>query len=262
MVYDPDTGLFGDVFDPDSGLFDSAVDSDPFTIPTDDVQDDRHDEPREWSQPSSSIPSGTVGSISYDRGDNEIVGRPTEMDRDNGVRSPRQSADERRASEERRDRERADTGSRNVRRAAGQHSGEPGEGSSRDTPVASNLADAAARLRADIQPTGDERTFDPGTGTLSVDRGVDGYVKALGSGVNAGSGGHRAPVLTRTTVPEAPTFVGVDFECEMYAVKMNSSGDWLVTFKVPFRHRSAITELSGAAGMNLKTRMELDGFAD
>jgi hypothetical protein len=42
---------------------------------------------------------------------------------------------------------------------------------------------------------------------------------------------------------------------------MNAAGDWLVTFKLPFSYRSVVTELSAAAGMNLRTNMKLDGFA-
>jgi hypothetical protein len=257
VVYDPYTGTFGDV-DGDSSLFALPTDEDPFSIPTDDVEDERFDEPSEWSKPAGDIPSGTVGSISYDRGDNEIVGRPTQLDRDYGVRSPRESAADRRAAEELRERARTDTGNRNVRRAAGQHEGSPPTGGSGDSPIAGSIADAATRLRANIHPTGEERAYNPETGTLGLDRRVENVVKAIGAGKGANNAIPKE--FTQTVVHEVPTFDGVDFECEIYAVKMNSSGDWLVTVKVPFRYRSTVTDLSGAAGMNLKTRMELDGY--
>jgi hypothetical protein len=91
-----------------------------------------------------------------------------------------------------------------------------------------------------------------------LDRGVGDYVKVIASGGNFRPRGKET--ATYRGVTEAATFEGVDFECEIYAVKMNSAGDWLITVKVPFGYRSTVTELSGAAGMNLKTHMELDGF--
>jgi hypothetical protein len=257
VVYDPYTGTFGDG-DGDHPLFDSPTDEGPFGLPTDDVEDDRHDEHTEWSRPAGDIPSGTVGSISYDRGDNEIVGRPTALDGDDGSWSGRTTAAERDAIEERGARDRSDTGNRNIRRAAGQHEANVGEGSVGKPTPAATLEDAAARLRDSI--TGTERTFNPDTGTLGLDRNVEKLVKVAAQG-----GGFNAildkPAFTHTKIQEVPTFDGADFECEIYAVKMNAAGDWLVTVKVPFGYRHVVTDLSGAAGMNLKTHMELDGFA-
>jgi hypothetical protein len=255
MTYDPHTGAFGDF-----PLFDTGNDADPFAIPTDDVQDDGTDGDSEWSKPAGDIPSGQIGNITYDRGDNEIVGRPTSLDRNDGAWTPRVTPDERRNLEESADRSRTDTGNRNVRRAARQHEGSSREREEGDRTLATSLTDAAAKLRRSV--TGNERTYDPDTATLGVDRGVDHFIKTVAAGSKPT---HLDPesstTFTHRQVHEVATFQEVDFECELYAAKMNAAGDWLVTFKLPFSYRSVVTELSAAAGMNLRTNMKLDGFA-
>jgi hypothetical protein len=61
---------------------------------------------------------------------------------------------------------------------------------------------------------------------------------------------------------EATRVQTIEFDSEIYAVKMNAAGDWLVTLKVPYASRESIVGLSAVSGMNMKTRMVPNGLAD
>lgn len=282
MVYGTSDSFGGDgpIGWDDDLLFDNP-EEDPFGLPVVSPADDEGVGESTFSRPAGDTPSGTIGAVSYDRGNNEIVGVPTSLDGDNGVRPGRPTRAERATAERVRDRERTDTGHRNVRRAAGSHSGESGEGeagesSGGSSTPATSIESAASRLRDSIahhpsngMGTGltltavDEIPEIHGGRPPMVDTEADGfaeYMKTMGAG-RAPTRINSARGFERTFSHPEVDFSSAEFDCEVYACKMNAAGDWLVTFKVPFAYRTTVAELSGAAGLNLHTRMEVDGFA-
>lgn len=237
MTYDPFTDSFG----PDGGDFDP--------LSPDDVEDVEGEEHRAFSIPAGDIPVGTIGSLSYDRGDNEIVGVPTQVDRDDVARPRRGfSKVERDQAERREHRAGTDTGVRNVGRAAATVQGGTREGGDgRGDEIAGTIESAASQLLQSIRGTGGARTGQP-TGQLGwTPVRVAARVKSHGEHT------YREDMLGKKII---------EFECEVYGVKMNSAGDWMLTVRVPYKDRGAITELGGVTGLNLMTRMESMGLTD
>ena len=92
------------------------------------------------------------------------------------------------------------------------------------------------------------------------------YIERVAGGqttqpANIGESAHGAGA-TRKATTTGDLFDQVAFSCEVYKIGTNAAGDWMVTIKVPFYDRDAITQLSGAFGMNLNTTMVSNGFAD
>jgi hypothetical protein len=54
----------------------------------------------------------------------------------------------------------------------------------------------------------------------------------------------------------------IEFRCEVYGVKMTTAGDWMVTVKVPHSNSTAIQELAGVTGLNLRATMVSEGTTD
>jgi hypothetical protein len=63
------------------------------------------------------------------------------------------------------------------------------------------------------------------------------------------------------TVTQAPSFARTEFNCEVYGIKQNNAGAWLVTVKIENAESDRIVELSRASGLNLHTVMESVGFS-
>ena len=273
MTYDPYAGVFGnDEFGGDP-LF--AVDvEDDIIITTDDGGDDGEERLPPVSIPSGDIPSGTVGSISYDRGDNEIVGRPTEVGGDDVVgagRGPtKREREDARAGRERRA---ADTGNRNVGRAATDNPRSDSEGSGGGQgPVAGTIAASQDRFIRTVRSDGGSGgpTGDVGRVTGRVEpQPIEETEEALAEYLRQAALNKQPRVTTSTvrlgtgpTIREEGLGVeAIEFDSEIYGVKMNQAGDWLVTLKVPFIYRDSVTQLSTVTGMNMKTRMETNGLA-
>lgn len=275
MTYDPYTGNFGDDVFGGEPLF--AVDvEDDILITTDDVEDDGGSERTPFSIPSGDIPSGTIGVISYDRGDNEIIGRPTQVGGDDVVgpgRGPTKS--ERDSAQRVRERQAANTGNRNIRRVATDHPrGDTEAAAGGQRGVESSISDAQDRLIRTIRSdggsdrvTGDVGRITGGVEPLPVDRDkkdkLDEYLRIVAAG--------KVPQVTHSLVRngagpkvrvETIDTQVIEFDSEIYGVKMNAAGDWLVTLKVPFTYRDAVTDLSGVTGLNMRTRMEANGLAN
>lgn len=64
--------------------------------------------------------------------------------------------------------------------------------------------------------------------------------------------------MTRGAVRTTPKFDSARFECHVYGLKANSSGDWLLTVKID---SNAAMELGEAFGMAIITTMERRQFS-
>lgn len=259
MTYDPFTGEFGD----DDGV------SFPFDIPV--MEDDGNDEGEPIILPGGDIPSGTVGAISYDRGDNEIVAGPVSVDRSDDVRTPRgPTRIERERAERAQERAAADTGNRNVRGASTGHAGADRAGSNGGPGgLAGSVREAADRLRAQLGEPASGSTGVVAGPTATLEPGVNPALEKYLTQVAIGAPqpGHKLipPNRGAGETRKAPTepaeiFDRVEFNCEVYKIGTNAAGDWMVTFKIPFADRNAIVALSAAYGMNLQTTMVGHGY--
>ena len=241
MTYDVDSGLFGD--DPfDNNLYDPHLPN-PWEV-------ESTDNPDAVTVAGGDIPVGAVVRISYDRGDNEIVSGPDEVD---GGHVPRERRGPSRLDqqyvERKRERQATDTGIGNVRGAAGQHTGSdptgvPGTNGS----PAGSFAEAAARLSAD---TG-SADHTPGV----ADR-VEHFIKQTLAGNQP-----KMERFIRSNSQLPQEFTEATFECTVYKISTNTQGDWLVTIKIPFENRTQAREIDGAFGLAIETTMRRKGLDD
>lgn len=204
------------------------------------------------------IAAGQPGVISYDRGDNEVVIGPTSLGRSDDLGpGTRTSRAERDYAQRARERQAINTGDRNIRGATPDSDrGDRKRTSGIKGDRSSSIEEAANRLRADLRTSDitERESSTDGTGRMDdrVDR-VEEYIK-----VNQHSGGKRN--YTRRTISHAPTFEEIDFECQIYGIKANASGDWMITIKVPYEESHAATALAKAYGLALRTRMTKKGL--
>lgn len=248
----------------DSDLFGSPPVEDVFQLPGVDTEVDGEPTDSIVSRPAGDTPSGTIGALSYDRGDNEVVGRPTEIDGDNLDWNARRSRGDRELADRRANRQRAGAGDRNIGRAARQHPSNTGTGERRGSAPAASLADAASRLRSTVATDERAGSNDP----VSVDSGVETFIKQSMAG-RAPRGPSADPLkaerakkkFERKTSQALPSMDTVDFEAEVYGLKMTAAGDWLLTMKVPWRYRESLAGFGAIAGMNLRVHMDVDGIA-
>lgn len=242
MTYDPDSGVFGpDSFD--RGLYDTSLPN-PWELSEDEPEDDEPTFGQPVTVPAGDAPVGGIGITAYDRGDNLIVQGPVEMDGGNVTRTGRgPTRIERIAAERRAERAAADTGNRNIGRAAGQHSGSDHSGLGRGTgEPAGTIEEAASRLQ---QSLGGTTRSDPGD--------LDDRVKSF---IAKTLGGQQRRTNHYTPKPKAREgFDTATFECTINKIATNTQGDWLVTIKIPFEHRHHVRELDGGFGMAIETTM-------
>lgn len=248
MVYDPYTRSFVDD-DSDSLLFDPGVE-DVFAIDDDDEPSVRDD----WSKPAGVIPVGELGSISYDRGNNEVVRTPNEMVGDDVLRERRGLSKVERDQHARRvEREAADTGNRNVGRAAAEHGGAPDEDGGRGQgSVANSVAAAADRLLRSVRhhpsDTGGEAGSPEDMGRATG--GMESRVVPIS--------GRKWSAKPAENVQLEPTTLS--FNAEVHGIRTNVQGDWMVTIKVPFYASDAVMALNKLTGMNLEVTVISNGI--
>lgn len=249
---------FSDDWDSDDVLFaDTDDDIARFLGPPEiDTGDTESDDRLPGSTSAGNVPVGTVGRISYDRGDNEIVGVPTELDDDYVPRARTNNREERIVAAEYRDRQATDTGLGNLRRLTREHPAGIGEGA---TGKHASIADAGNSLRLEL--VRGERGVSTSSG---LDHRVESWLRLTAQAKDARLAGEQRNKLSarsgRTTA-EAPTFSETEFNCEFYGLKMNNAGYWMLTLKIENSEGDRIMELSRSVGLNLKTSMISEGFA-
>ena len=250
MTYDPDSGVFGD--DSFGGdLFSNSVPN-PWELSTDEPEDDEQPFGQSVTIAAGDEPVGTIGRTTYDRGDNIIVQGPIEMDRDYVARPGRGPTKlERVAQQRREERAATDTGDRNIRGAARQHSGsDPAGLVGGSGGAAGSIEEAASRLQESLRGT--NRSVD-------VDDRVRAFIeKRKDSPLTSQEPGTFAP----HTPPRPMGFDTATFECTINKIATNTQGDWLVTIKIPFEHRAHVRELDGGFGMAIETTMTRKGGDD
>lgn len=257
MTYDPDTGLFGSD-DSSSNLFATTSERFPWEITEDDEPDDGSDDVKPVIISAGDVPVGSVGRISYDRGTNEVVAGPVEVVRDSdartGTRGPTKL--ERDAAERVRLRTAVDTGLGNIRRVAGQHKNGDSAGDAGGTRgPASSLTEAADRFKQSLRGTDHPANLQPSVpadGTGRVDDRIRHFVTRTLAGTQPHIDKQNWTKVERTRESE---FSEVSFECMVQKVASNTAGDWIITIKIPYEDRGAATELGGAYGLALETRM-------
>lgn len=154
-------------------------------------------------------------------------------------------------AEERRAREAADTGNRNIRGVAEKRSGGTGTGGNgtgtrtHSTNVESSIGAAAERIRADLRVPLDARER-----SAAVIRWSE-HTRSTGPG-----GGKLKRQYVRDD-PDAPMqFISSDFECMMTGLKANSSGNWILTLQIPAEAGQAIFPLHKAFGLALDVHVQ------
>jgi hypothetical protein len=258
VVYDPDSGTFSDTPFGNTG---NPL-QDAFGIPVDDADDGIEDGRTAFVVPAGDVPVGTVGRISYDRGDNELISGPTELDGDHVPWSPGGNRRERDVGKELGSRQRTHTGDRNIRGAARQHgvgAETGGSGGSGEKALAGSI-DAAGKRLAERET----RVSDTG----GLDPRLAKYLQAAAVGkTDHFEAGPKGPGTTEQTLarkPEQggpPTFRRGEFVAEVYGCKMNVAGDWLVQFKIPHRYTEFVVGLSTVAGMMLTFQCEVEDMS-
>ena len=146
---------------------------------------------------------------------------------------------------ERRGREAADAGNRNVRRTAEQHSGSIGPGvtgKSHAPRVDSSIASAAERIRSDLRVPLDAR--ERSAAVLRWEQ--------------EGSKGNRKikREYQKQGIDHPPQFHSVNFEAMLTGLKANVSGDWILTLVVPKDSKQAVYQLDDAFGLALDIHVQ------
>ena len=147
---------------------------------------------------------------------------------------------------ERRDREAADAGNRNVRGASTTHGGGPTAGGTRNAQthsprVDSSIDAAAQRIRADL------------SGARPVDTGRRANVlRALANGADRVDGpGQVKRQYQKQGIVLPPTFLETTFEAMLMGLKANASGDWILTLKIDQDAGQLVFPLHSAFGLAL-----------
>jgi hypothetical protein len=252
-------GDFDDILGDDLLFSDDVDDLPPFlSAPGVDGGDDDQPERIPGSTAAGNIPAGQFGRISYDRGDNEIIGVPTSLDGDHVPRARVSTVDERFAADKLRERAAVDTGNRYVGRVTGVNPAQSGTGAPRSYASIAEAGSAITESIERVEPTGD-RTDENG----GLDHRIANWLRAVATGRDPRLAGEQRNKLTannRRTTSVAPTFKQTEFYCEFYGLKLNNAGNWLLTVKVENHEGPSMEELSRAVGLNLKTTMTSEGF--
>ena len=168
--------------------------------------------------------------------------------RDDGEPLPWQGATDRPivGAAERREREAADTGNRNVTRTAEERTGRSNEGGTRTDPprLASSINAAAERIRADIRIPLDARERSAAVIKWEESRG------------NGPGGGKIPRTYERKRLDHAPQFMATDFEATLAGLKANTNGIWIITLTVAPYDKSAVYTLDDAYGLALDVHVQ------
>lgn len=158
-------------------------------------------------------------------------------------------------AEERRAREGADTGTRNIRgvaekRAGSVGAGEAGTGVRTNQPnVDSSISAAAERIRADIRVPLDARERSSAVVRWSQ------HTRSTGPG-----GGKIKRQYVRDD-PDAPMqFISANFEAMLTGLKANSSGHWIMTLQIAPEEGQAIFPMHMAFGLALDMHVQRRRF--
>lgn len=242
-LYDPDTGLFSSGDSPSDGAFD------PFRpILRKEGAEDSGD-----IQTSDGNDGDIDSAIIYDyangigRYDTSGGAGATRLTQDDDRSVPWKGAGNQRilGGEERRAREAADAGNRNVRRAAKEHggssqSGGTGKPATDESRVDSSIAAASERIRTELA-----RPMDAGQRSAAVLAWESEYDR-----------GRKLQRFTRDAITSVPQFGNTSFEAVLSGLKANANGSWVLTLNIEPSAAQLIFPLHSAFGLALDVQIK------
>lgn len=260
--------MYDDDSDPNAVFFGTPDSSPDLPFPMDDEADIDSDPADDgpvdgatWLSDDGDIDHDQLGRIGYDRSDTGIFTAPGDDIRDTVPGSGRELPD--RIEQQRSlEREAAATGDRHVGRVADLRSGsDPAGASGGSGSAAERVADsirlAQQRLRSDRTVDSTVRVGTPERAAIPDGAIVNGStLRSLEQVVIPDESTPIKRHYERTTLSAPPSFHSTTFESTIIGLKANTTGDWIISFKVSPEHKAAVMDLAGAYGLALIMHVE------